>query len=636
MITLNTNLDVLNATHQLDLQRVRLNRPIERISSGHRINGATDDVAGLSISTRLTASQRGLTQAVRNAQDAISFTQTAEGALGGVSNLLQRLRELSVQSANELYSDGQRVDLQQEASQLIQEIDKIGGKRYNKRGLFGENFRFHVGTGAEVQAGLYFVSQRLSSDRLGAHSNYTSTEGVDTSRGLANGDLSIITREGLSVKVRATREGDDALSTIARSASAISKAAAINESTIYHGVSATAGPTTLVSAGISSAVTLSAKDSLTINGVQLSGVEIQANDADGTLMREVNAVSRITGVTASRNEKGLIELTAEDGRNIAIGAQGAATGLGFVDGTIQGGRLTLTSTQTYTARFSSAEVNSLTLGNIASHLASGGTSGPTLRTDSFGEVSYFPSGAKAGQPKKYTATLAPDAPGAPNISVTGNYKSGGIYGTPEQFTMYFENGDTYLSLASNVPSVTDRIMSPGITGASSFTINGETFTIHYADSVPYLDSTVSGDNKVSAAEFQLTEAPSAGVSSPVEALMTKRLDQNHVASIDLSTARGATRAIGILDIALEEVNYYRTNLGATQSRLGGMISNFEQARYDLSSAHSRINDADFAQEVTALSSAQIIQDAGLSVLSQANASYATALSLIFLGADEAG
>ena len=642
MITLNTNLDSLNATHQLDLQRVRLNKPIERISSGQRINGAGDDVAGLSISTRLSASQRGLTQAVRNAQDAISFTQTAEGALGEVSNLLQRLRELSVQSASELYSDGQRGDLQKEASQLIQEIDKIGGTRYNKRGLFGEDFRFHVGSGAEVEAGLYFVSQRLSSDRLGAHSNYTSAQGVDTSLGLASGDLTIITREGEEVRVRATREGDDTLSTVARSGSAISKAAAINEGTASHGVRATAGPTTLASTGIGASVTLGNNDSLTINGVQISGVTIQAGDADGTLVREVNAVSRLTGVTASRNDQGMIELSAEDGRNIAIGAQGTATGLGFADGTIQGGQLTLTSTQSYTLRFSDASVNSATLGGVA-NIPRGSGSSPSLtsRIISTGEVT-FASGGGGGNPSAYSVGTGGFNANTEVTSVTGAYVSGGIFSNPQTFYGYFANGQMYLSIGNDTDvDVTSRLTDSGISGSNTFSINGSSVKINYQTGS--IDSTLKltgspglRDYQVSGFKLELSEASVAGGGGPVEAYMTKRLDSNHVASIDLSTARGAKRALGILDVALEEVNYYRGNLGATQSRLGSMVNNFEQARYDLSNAYSRINDADFAQEVTQLSSAQIIQSAGISVLSQANTSFATALSLISTGAEPQG
>ncbi|MFA6466038.1 MAG: flagellin, partial [Desulfurivibrionaceae bacterium] len=99
-ITVNTNIASLNAQRNLTGSGKLLNQSLQRLSSGLRINSAKDDAAGLAISTRMTAQVRGLNQAARNANDGISLAQTAEGALGEIGNNLQRLRELSIQSAN--------------------------------------------------------------------------------------------------------------------------------------------------------------------------------------------------------------------------------------------------------------------------------------------------------------------------------------------------------------------------------------------------------------------------------------------------------------------------------------------------------------------------------------------------------
>ncbi|MDP3289979.1 MAG: flagellin, partial [Methyloversatilis sp.] len=119
---INTNVPSLTAQRNLNSSQSSLATSLQRLSSGLRINSAKDDAAGLAISERMTSQVRGLNQAVRNANDAISLTQTAEGAMGSITEGLQRMRELSVQAANDSNSASDRQALQQEVSQLQQEI----------------------------------------------------------------------------------------------------------------------------------------------------------------------------------------------------------------------------------------------------------------------------------------------------------------------------------------------------------------------------------------------------------------------------------------------------------------------------------------------------------------------------------
>jgi flagellin len=122
----NTNVSSLNAQRQLFDSSIKLSTSFERLSSGFRINRAADDAAGLQITDRLTSQVQGLNQAVRNANDAISLAQTAEGALGETTNSLQRIRQLAVQSQNGINSSADRTALQAEVSALKQEISRIG------------------------------------------------------------------------------------------------------------------------------------------------------------------------------------------------------------------------------------------------------------------------------------------------------------------------------------------------------------------------------------------------------------------------------------------------------------------------------------------------------------------------------
>mgnify|MGYP006186034825 CR=1 FL=1 len=119
---INTNTMSLNAQRNLSTSGASLATTIQRLSSGLRINSAKDDAAGLAIATRMDASVRGLTQAVRNANDGISLAQTAEGAMGGISNILVRMRELAVQSANGTNGTTDRAAMQTEVTALIAQL----------------------------------------------------------------------------------------------------------------------------------------------------------------------------------------------------------------------------------------------------------------------------------------------------------------------------------------------------------------------------------------------------------------------------------------------------------------------------------------------------------------------------------
>ena len=125
---INTNIASLNAQRNLNTSQAALATSLQRLSSGLRINSAKDDAAGLAIASRMTAQINGLNQAARNANDGISLAQTAEGALGEVSNNLQRIRELAIQSANSTNSASDRASLQAEASQLISEITRVASQ----------------------------------------------------------------------------------------------------------------------------------------------------------------------------------------------------------------------------------------------------------------------------------------------------------------------------------------------------------------------------------------------------------------------------------------------------------------------------------------------------------------------------
>lgn len=148
MTVINTNVSALRAQNNNRIANKSLDEAMNRLSSGKRINSAKDDAAGLAIATRMDAKVRGLNQAVRNANDGISLAQTAEGAMGEVSNILVRMRELSVQAANGTSADSDRTAIQTEVTQLIAQIGDIAGRTdFNGTNLFDADTTFSIQTG---------------------------------------------------------------------------------------------------------------------------------------------------------------------------------------------------------------------------------------------------------------------------------------------------------------------------------------------------------------------------------------------------------------------------------------------------------------------------------------------------------
>ncbi|SER47899.1 flagellin [Salipaludibacillus aurantiacus] len=156
---INNNIQALNAYRNLNQNQFQTSKNLEKLSSGLRINRAADDAAGLAISEKMRSQIRGLKQAERNAMDGISLIQTAEGALTEVHSMLQRMRELAVQAANDTYTDEDREQIQNEINELVEEIDSIGQKtEFNTKTLLA-NLDENGSFAAAGEEGLTFIFQ---------------------------------------------------------------------------------------------------------------------------------------------------------------------------------------------------------------------------------------------------------------------------------------------------------------------------------------------------------------------------------------------------------------------------------------------------------------------------------------------
>ncbi len=339
---INTNMPSLNAQRNLNKTGDSLGMSLQRLSSGLRINSARDDAAGLAIATRFTTQIRGMNQAMRNANDAISLAQTAEGALDQVTNNLQRIRELAVQSANASNSSTDRTALQNEVSQLVAEIDRVAQTtKFNGVTLLDGTFsaqQFQVGADANQTISISSISSSRTT-ALGASFSATTT-GTAVNTTALNG--SNVTINGVSI-IASTSDG---VSTVNADASAKAKATAIN-ATSGTGVTATANATAVAG---TSMVGATLTGTITINGVTTASINTLVGDlatSRANVVAGINAISAATGVVATNTgaDGTGVTLAAADGRNIVHSFStltAAATGVGAAATTL--GTLTLTTT----------------------------------------------------------------------------------------------------------------------------------------------------------------------------------------------------------------------------------------------------------------------------------------------------
>ena len=384
---INTNVNSLTAQRQLGVSQNSMATSMARLSSGLRINSAKDDAAGLAISERFTAQIRGVNQAGRNANDGISLAQTAEGDLAQISNNLQRIRELAVQSANSTNTASDRLSLNQEATALIVENDRVAAtSAFNGIKLLDGTFtaqNFQVGangTASDQIAVTSIASARGNSLGVGASSSYsTAVNGIVITSAVAliAGDMSI---NGYQVGAA----GTDGVSNNTSSTSGIAVAAAINAISGNSNVTATVSATAVAGTTVSTFTAMVAGDIL-INGVDIGAIALATTAAGrgGQVAAAINAKTAQTGVTATVNTAtGAVALAAADGRNIDVVTKAASTaantGLG------SGGAVTVVTRSRVSLSSSSSDGINLSAGNTDGLAKAGLTGAFTAATSQSG------------------------------------------------------------------------------------------------------------------------------------------------------------------------------------------------------------------------------------------------------------
>jgi flagellin len=298
---INSNILSLTAQRNLNSSQSSLATSLQRLSSGLRINSAKDDAAGLAISQRFTAQIRGLNQAVRNANDGISFAQTAEGALSTVGDALQRMRELAVQSINDTNSASDRQALNNEVQQLVAEVNRVANStEFNGQKILDgtlSNLTFQVGANQNQTISVDGVDSRAS--QLGARvSTSGSISETNLAAAIAANDLVV---NGSSIDISGATTSNDVV-------------AAINE--VYGDTGVQASLATSVTTGDLTYTAPAGADSV----IELNGVQVTIADgaAEADAVDAINALTEQHGVTATGDGAGNIVLSNSDGTDIEL------------------------------------------------------------------------------------------------------------------------------------------------------------------------------------------------------------------------------------------------------------------------------------------------------------------------------
>jgi flagellin len=349
MAVINTNIKAIVAQESSRQVNLKLATAMERLSTGLRINSAKDDAAGLAISERMNAQVRGLGMAIKNASDGLSMAQTADGAYGEVTSMLQRMRELAVQAATGSMSPLDRKSIQLEINELKSEIENVATKtHFNGIKLLdgtARNVALQVGAneGDRIQIG--FDSVRTKDIGSGLRPALTSVGGnIETFDAFEAGDLIIN-----GALVNGSLPTDDNASTGSASviaASAIAKVAAINRVTEQSGVYALVNETTVMGSTMTAPTATVTAAAITINGVSTADVALGLDNESNrvAIAKAINAISDQTGVRAvnTGDDQQGVRLIADDGRNVSVAFAGS----------LSSGNTGLAATATYVGTYS--------------------------------------------------------------------------------------------------------------------------------------------------------------------------------------------------------------------------------------------------------------------------------------------
>jgi len=652
-LTVNTNISALNAQRAGLDSSEEMATAMERLASGKRINSAVDDAAGLAISARMEAQISGLNQAVRNAYDAISLVQTAEGALQEYGEILQRIRELAIQSGGGAPSNLDRVNLHAEVAQLQEELARIANStRFNGEILLNGSFTskdFQIGQSNQEEVSVSVGN--LRPETIGAY-----TQNLLTNVGTITGQAtkSNIASEGASIDNGVLEQqitvavGTETPRTFQVDAG--DSARVIADKLNRSGAAINSRATTTVNVYVENAENqgdFSFKLSNSSNDSYEQTIEVTSGAASKTqaLASQINTgyanhnISATVKTDDSGNE--YVELFQSNGYDIILdeyattpdaaihldmGGQDelVLTGNSGAGKVVIGGTVIADAPDTFLLS-STDSTNSVLVGNRAS------ISFQDIITDEDNDFALWKTKTFELKVNDGTSiTVSTDGLASDDDSqITGSVATADI----ASFTDIVTNLNK--SIAYEIGLITDTDDTAyGIDVDVVFTTGSNTLEfkiqngVSNSDSILYLDESSTPSLVFEDVGFTDAEGNAAveftasgGETSPTETV-------RYVSQIDISSRDSALLAMTVVDAALQTVAANRGLLGAVANRLESTIQNLMTTSENTAASLSRIMDTDYAAESTRLAKAQVLQQASISILAQANATTQSVLKLL--------
>lgn len=594
MSVINTNYLSLVAQNNLTKSQSALGTAIERLSSGLRINSAKDDAAGQAIANRMTSQVNGLNQAARNANDGISVAQTTEGALNQINDNLQRIRVLTVQSANATNSPDDLTSIQNEIGQRLGEINRISEETsFNGvKVLAGdEQLKIQVGTNDNevISVGL----KKINSNTLGLEGFNVNGAGSVANKAATKTDLdTIAAATGGNVEKTGTGASATYKMTTANTA--------VTAEEVLSGIAETIGVTvggTTTTAQLATALADSVKEGWTTAGatVALNGLKSDGNGgfkfnvAGFTDAEAAAAITPPTAVPASASTVNRATYTnGGASHDILIKHDGSITDT-------DGVALNITADGELTYDTSVAGTTAATAGKLATAMDALGAGKEATLTFENGMTLKSDAGTLTLEDVSISAEDLADVIDAESLTVTTTTTAGRDGEAGVDAIEITGDGSGTLAVEANGKAVYKNA-DGALTQAAK-----EKVELFVRDNGNITD--------IAANQYFVGE------------------DGKLTASATTTSAR-TENPLKALDDALNMVDSLRSDLGAIQNRFESAITNLKTSVTNLSSARSRIEDADYAVEVANMSKNQILQQAGTSVLAQANQIPQGVLSLL--------
>ena len=588
MPSINSNTNALysiNASRKTDRD---MEDSMQRLSSGNRISNAGDDAAGTAIAGRMESNIKGLEMSIRNAGDVISMCQVSEGAIGETEAILQRVRELAIQSASDVMSGVERNYIQAEVNQLLAEFDRVTkDTTFNDIAVLDGSFAsrtFQIGAKKGETATISVSSMRL--DQIGAYQQTTDVDATDTDLAtgaflVANG--SAANQVELDTVTISGTLGSKAIS-IAAGATARDIATQVNNEFNSTGVDATTS-TTLKLEGLSIAASTGAVSvSFDLHGSNSTAQTISS-------MVTFGATTGATNFTELRD---------------AINAYTAKTGVEAVLAS-DFSYLYLTQPEGYDIKIADVNFDLETSSSIelATTLDAAEAVGQTIISVT------STSGLVAGQ----LVTGVGVAPGTTVVSFVAN----DTVTLSTAITTAMTNGQAIAFGADRVFKVTGM--------SEDLTTSGYQADLFDSDHISGTHDSVIVTGQVtlnSSKQFTVSGDTTKGLFSTDPGAATL----NKLSNVSVSTRTGAVDCLTVIDKAMDRINVERAKLGAIMSRMEKAIDNLSNVSMNTTASRGRIVDADFALESANLTRAQILQQSATAMIAQASKSMQTVLELL--------